>query len=400
MAEREKNGWAGIARFGGIGDNLMAASAAQVLKRQGYCVEVITGHDAAWQVFQHNPNIDKLSVKTKIDLPSGQLEWQKWFRGRSDEYDVFAHLSHSCEATLAFFPASTQFHWPAAVRRRLAGKNYLEFVHDIAGMPYEFGPLFYASEEERDGARETKKKIGPRCIAWCLSGSRIDKVHPHAPGIIARLLKELSVPVVMLGKPGKNFEDAKAIQAHVKRTNGTDEGLHLAISSVPPDAPPGYGHWPVRRTLAMVQECDLVIGPDTGVMWAVAFEPMPKIMLLSHASAENITKHWLNTTTLHADPLRVPCWPCHQLHDEPWTCTPNAEGNGAACITDIGVDKIVSTVRDVLCKESSSLIRQASKSSRKRKPSASSPLRSPVTTGSRMAAVNGSGDPSADVRNG
>jgi hypothetical protein len=35
---------------------------------------------------------------------------------------------------------------------------------------------------------------------------------------------------------------------------------------------------------------------------SAAFEAMPKIMLLSHASEENITKHWVNTTTLHADP--------------------------------------------------------------------------------------------------
>ena len=37
-----------------------------------------------------------------------------------------------------------------------------------------------------------------------------------------------------------------------------------------------------------------MIGPDTGLMWGVAMEAMPKIMLLSHASPENITKHWTN----------------------------------------------------------------------------------------------------------
>lgn len=344
---RPSNGWAAVARFGGIGDNLMAASAVGALKRKGLKVEVITSADCAWQVFQHNPNIDKLSIKTKSEMAPAGLEWQKWFRGRADEYDAFAHLSHSCEGLLAFFPASTQFQWPAHVRRKIANVNYLEIVHDIAGVDYNFGPLFYASEAERAQALETKTKVGPRCIAWILSGTRIDKIHPHAPGIIARILKEIGAPIVMMGKEGKNFDDAKAIQQHVERTNGSSAGLHIAISSHADERGNRAFDWPVRRGIAFAQACDMVIGPDTGFMWGVAFEQMPKLMLLSHASPENITKHWINTVTLHADQARVPCWPCHQLHDTPDTCTPNKENNGAACMTDISVDRVVETVRKI-----------------------------------------------------
>jgi hypothetical protein len=73
---------------------------------------------------------------------------------------------------------------------------------------------------------------------------------------------------------------------------------------------------------------------------------MPKIVMVSHASAENITKHWVNTTTLHADPNDVPCWPCHRLHDDPSTCVPNKEENGARCISYITVEKLVQTVAE------------------------------------------------------
>lgn len=343
---RPPNGWAGVARFGGIGDNLMAASACYALKRKGFKVEMITGMDGPWQVFEHNPNIDKLSLKTKSEFPADMLPWQKWFKGRSDEYDAFAHLSHSCEAALAFFPASTAFWWPAHVRRRLCNYNYLEMVHDIAGCGYEFGPLFYSSPSEHDRSLETKERVGKKAIAWCLAGSRLDKMHPYTPGIIARLIKEIKIPVVLLGRPGKNFEDAEKIREHVKKTNGSTDGLHIAISANPDEV--GNRDWPIRRTISFAQVCDLVIGPDTGVMWGVAFENVPKIMLLSHASPENITKHWLNTITLHADQKSVPCWPCHQLHDDPSTCTPNAENTGAACITSISVEKIVTETRRVL----------------------------------------------------
>jgi hypothetical protein len=67
-------------------------------------------------------------------------------------------------------------------------------------------------------------------------------------------------------------------------------------------------------------------------------------VMVSHASVENITKHWVNTTTLHADPNRVPCWPCHRLHDDPSTCVVNKEENGAACISDVSVENLVRTV--------------------------------------------------------
>lgn len=350
---RLPNGWAAVVRFGGIGDNLQAASAVGALKRKGYKVEMITSTDCCWQVFQHNPNIDKLTVKTKSEIPQlGSVPWQTWHKGRSEEYDVFANLHHSAESTLCFFPQMTQFYWPAHVRRALANKNYLEFIHDIAGCGYDFGPLYYASDFERTHAIETKAKVGERCIALCMSGSRNDKLHPRLPGIVSRLLSELDAPVVMLGD-SRNYQDAIAIQKFVHDTNGTTTGLHVAISNV--DGNYNQIDWPLRRSLAFVQQCDLVIGPDTGIMWAVAFEQMPKISLLGHASPENITKHWLNTVTLTANSGRVPCYPCHQLHGDeagvkngiPLTCTPNADNSGAACISDISVETIIQEAKEL-----------------------------------------------------
>ena len=342
MALSRISGWAGISRFGGIGDNLIAASPARALHSKGLKVEMITG-DPAWVVFENNPFIDKLSIKTKREIPDDMLGWQRWFAGRSDEYDTFANLSHSCESSLAFQTAQTQFWWPDHVRRRIADHNYLEFVHDICGAPHEFGSLFFPTDAELQNSLETKMKVGVRCLCWSISGTRLDKIHPYSSMIIARIIKELNVPVVLMGAPGKNFADAQSIEGHVRRQNGSTQGLHIAIS---PDA--DNPTWPIRRSLAFAQHCDVVVGPDTGLMWSVAFEPMPKVMLLSHASPENITKHWINTTTLHADQARVPCWPCHRLHDGPDTCVANRENNGAACMTDIGTEAIMDAVKVAL----------------------------------------------------
>jgi ADP-heptose:LPS heptosyltransferase len=339
------NRWAAIARFGGVGDNLIAGSPLAALKRMGYMTEVITG-EPNHSLYFHNPHIDKLSIKiTQRDLPQNDLPaWQKWFESRANEYDVFVHASHSCEGRHALFKTMTAFWWPVEARRKICAGSYLETIHDIAGVPYEFGPLFYSSEEERIYALIVKKRIGERFILWVLSGTRVDKVYPYASMAVARIIKEIGAPVVLMGGP-KEMEHsmATAIRDHVALANGSREGLHLAV---PEDIIGSPKCWPLRTCLAFAQVADLVVTPDTGTAWAVAFEPMPKIVMVSHASKENITKHWFNTTTLHADPDRVPCWPCHRLHDDPSTCVENKEKNGAACISDISVERLVQTVAE------------------------------------------------------
>lgn len=338
------NRWAAIARFGGIGDNLIAGSPLKALKRLGYMTEVIAG-DPNHVVYYHNPYVDKLSIKvTQRDLPQNDLPgWQKWFESRAHEYDVFIHASHSCEGRHALFKTMTAFWWSPEARRKLCAGSYLETVHDIAGVPYEFGPLFFASEEEQANALETKRKIGERFILWVLSGTRVDKVYPYSTMAIARMIKEIGAPVVLMGGPHeKEHSMAVAIRDHVALTNGSREGLHLAV----PASEGGDMCWPLRTSLAFALCADLVVTPDTGTAWAVAMEPMPKIVMVSHASSENITKHWRNAITLHADPDRVPCWPCHRLHDDPSTCVENKEKNGAACISDISVERLVQTVAE------------------------------------------------------
>ena len=341
---KDASRWAGIYRGGGIGDNLIASSVLPGLKKKYGNVEVITSR-TCHVVFENNPYIDKLSVRDAGDPPGADARvWQEWFHSRAKDYKFFANLSHSCETLGAFFKAQTYFWWNQNMRRKMAGRSYLELVHDICEIPYdEINPNFYPTAKEHAHARKTKAKVGPKVIGWVLSGSRLDKIHPHADVAVVRLLKELKLPIIMFGSSPRDFELAKLILKAVEKHDGSHKGLHLALS---PD--PAKPTWPIRRALTQIQHCDLVIGPDTGLMWAVAMHDMPKVMMVSHASAENITKHWKNATTLQADPKRVPCHPCHRLHDDSSTCVPNADNTGAACMTDISVDEIVSTVKKLL----------------------------------------------------
>ena len=344
----DSKAWAGLARMGGVGDNLIAASVCKPLKDLGYLVEVIS-QDPCASLFENNPHIDKLSVYQKDDWPQDQMQWQKWFAARGKEYDRFANLSHSIEVLHAVFPHMTAFWWPQEFRRQMLGGSYLESTHALLGLtaPYTFGRLFWPTDEETERALEVKAKLQADrpVVGWCCNGTRIDKVYPQAPQTIGRLIKELGVQVVLLGRgPGHaDYTLAKQTEEMVRQQNGDTNGLgHIDGSK-----------WSLRTSLAFCQLCDLMIGPDTGPMWAVAMEPTPKIMLHGHASVENITKHWVNTVSLHADPVKVRCFSCHRLHDDASTCVLNEFQNGAACISSISADLLVTAAKAALGCQSS-----------------------------------------------
>lgn len=341
-------GWVGVARFGGVGDNLVASSVLRPLKRMGYMIEVLTSPMAS-VVFLNNPFVDKLTVKQDGDIPGGEIGTQ-WFVTRSKEYDQFFHLSYSMEVRHALQQQQTAFWWPAEYRRKLCAGSYLETVHDICNVPHDFGPLFFPTEEEQLRAVKTRdEQIGGNYVSWVLSGSRIDKTHPYSALAIARIITELKMPVVMFGIGGKQFEYASQTKDHVVRQNGSEKGLHLALSPDIAD-PGGLQSWGVRRSITQSNLGSVVVTPDTGLAWAAAMEQTPKVVMVSHASDENITKHWVNTITLHADPNRVPCWPCHRLHNDLTTCTPAKDlGISAACMADISVDQIMTAVEKSLC---------------------------------------------------
>jgi ADP-heptose:LPS heptosyltransferase len=356
-AERDKP-WCGIARFGGIGDNLMAASVLPMLA-QRFRVDVMTNHEYG-VVFDNNPWASKITKVRNEDIPhDGMSNWQDWFAKRAREYEHFWNVSHTCENLLALHSSQTAFYWPNGWRRKHCGKSYIEAIADVVDVPYQFGnPLFYPTDEELEKAAETKKKVGEKVIGWCVAGSRLDKYHPLSPIIIGRILREIGLPVIMFGASQREMEVVKATMEHVERANGSIAGLHEARTTY--DAgdkgvlladdriPEKRTDWPIRRSLTQIMTCDLIIGPDTGLMWASAFERVPKIVLLSHASQENITKYWPQTVSLHADQKRVDCWPCHLLHDTVEFCRSNKNHDGAACISDLSAEMILDAIRTLL----------------------------------------------------
>lgn len=346
-------GCAAVCRMGGIGDNLVASSVLPALKQKFGRVEVITTKPFGI-VFENNPDVDRLIYKDDKDLPqSGADDWAMWFRLRSKEYDGFYHLSHSIEFRNACFPAQTDFDRPAAWRRKYCGNSYLEFTHDCCDVPYHpIGARYYPTDAEIARAKQDKSqklrngRDGP-VIGYICSGTRIDKRHPRAGFVVARLINELSATVVLFGSYNqRDHIIATEVETQVRQHNGTLDGLRICMSPTKEiDDAGGDNSWAIRRGLAQVRECDLLITPDTGPAWAASMCPFPKVLMVSHASANNISKHWVDTTTLQAEQKRVPCFPCHQLHTDASTCTPNFENDGPACVSDISVEAIVQAAK-------------------------------------------------------
>jgi heptosyltransferase-2 len=74
---------------------------------------------------------------------------------------------------------------------------------------------------------------------------------------------------------------------------------------------------------------DLVISVDSGVLHAAGCFDTPKIALLGNSSAENITKHFKNCTTIESDCM---CSPCFKTIFEIGECPIDKTTNATLCM--------------------------------------------------------------------
>lgn len=309
-----------VVRFGGFGDMIQAANILPALKREGFHVTVMTtpkGQD----ILAHDPHVDGWIIQDGDQVPNHELTdyWKVW----AAKFDRFVNLSESVEGTMLAMPGRINYGWPAALRRRVMWRNYLEFTADLAEVPYASEGRFYPTDIERKWAQEfywslrlkafgrepRPMEVVPQCfnILWCLAGSSVHKMYPHQDTVIARVLREIPEAVFTL------VGDA----ACVILEGGWEKHQRIQCAS---------GELSIRRTLTLAQQADCVVGPETGVLNAVAFEPMPKVLMLSHSSHENLSKHWVNTEAV-APPTA--CHPCHRMHYGRDFC-PEHEPTGAA----------------------------------------------------------------------
>lgn len=327
-----------VIRYGAFGDIIQTSSILPLLKNQGYnvCVNVT---EIGMDILKSNPYVDEFLVQKTGAIPENELD--EYWKHLSPLFDKVIQLSESIEASLLIVPDRTtklrdgtvslvpgdkRFEWDKDALHKECNVNYMERIHDIAEVPHIFKPKFFPLKHEKEWAKKFRKKIKKRhVILWSLSGSSVHKVYPWTDNVIAKvLLLRNDVCFVTVGDGL-----CKLLE------QGWEEEKRVITKS---------GEWSIRETLSFLDQCSLVIGPETGVLNAASTLPCHKIVMLSHSSKENLSKHWDNTSTLEPDYYDEYCFPCHKMHYGFNTCNRDSETGGAMCAANITPNDIYNKI--------------------------------------------------------
>lgn len=346
VAKKTKDGWSEnlwqrnpegkkrclVIRYGAIGDAIMASSVLPALKAQGYHVTV-NCKPATRDVLRHDPHIDEWLLQDTDFVPN--LSLGAYWMSLEERYDRIVNLCESVETTLLTCPGNLRHAYPDDVRRSLfGGVNYLDRTHEIAGVSdAPRRPRFYLTPAELSAAVKERDKGRP-AILWVVNGSADHKIYPHMSVVWAWLLERTPAHIWLTG----DANCGKAVQ----------DGATAALEKYGiKDHPRLYGmagKWSIREALTFARVADCVVGPETGVLNAVSHERNAKVLYLSHSSATNLTRDWVNTVTLEPDRAKAPCFPCHRLHYGAQFCPRDETTKGALCAASIEPEAVFEAI--------------------------------------------------------
>lgn len=277
-----------IFRCGGIGDIAYVANILPELKAQGYHITLYASFPNA-QCIEHDKYLDVIKVHIPSEVPYEKLFtfWEE----ESKKYDKWINLSESVEGQLLALPGRVNYYYDYETREKLLNKNYWKHTADIAGVPYNLNVKFYPTDKEIEWAK-SYDSYDKRIICWSLAGSQLHKVSPHVYDIVSNILDKFEdVEVILLGS-----EKDAALGEPLKH----ESRVHNMA-----------GVWSIRESLTFVQRnAALLISPESGIVTWMAFENLPKIVLLSHSNTNTLTKDWINTTSLQVNRQDLPCGGC------------------------------------------------------------------------------------------
>jgi ADP-heptose:LPS heptosyltransferase len=325
----------GIVRYGAYGDLIQASSVFKGFKDQGYHVTLHTsppGHE----VVSNDPNIDEIVLQDKDQVLNHELS-QFWAH-LATKYNKFVQLSECVEGSLLALPGRTPHGWSPLARHHYCDINYLENQHRMAGLAHKPQVRFYPTGAELDKAKKDRRTMGRFVVMWALAGSGVHKTWPYVDTVIANLmLSYQDVHIVLVG-------DAFCVLLEA----GWDKEKRVHCRSA---------RMTIRETLALLQEVDAVVGPETGVLNAASCLFIPKIVFLSHSTHENLTRDWTNVYPLSAESHsckgrgnnEAPA--CHQLHYDWSHCDRVTEGPAqgvATCQAEIKAESVIEILHKLI----------------------------------------------------
>lgn len=308
---------AAVIRYGAFGDAIQASSILPGLKEQGFHVTFYC-NPRTQEVLKHDPNIDEFYIQDTDQVPNHLLP--DFWNHEKAKFERWVNLSESVEGNLLALPGRANHKWPINLRRKAMDTNYFEFTHDLAEVPMPPHPKFFPTEDEKAWAKKERARIGgDMLIMYSLAGSSVHKVWPWQDQLFARIL--LEHPQARIVTVGDEMSQMLEI--------GWEKEPRVVCKS---------GKYTIRQSMALLGQCDMVIGPETGMLNAAAHMSMAKIVLLSHSSANNLTKYWINTATI--EPGATHCYPCHRMHYSFDHCHRGEQTGTALCQENISIDSV------------------------------------------------------------
>ncbi len=307
-----------VLRWGAWGDLIQASILFPVLKEKGYHLTVNTTK-RGFEVIKNDPHVDAFVMYEDDTVEHKDLEeyWDNLAKG----FDKFINLSGSVEGSLLKAEGKPDFNLHKLERHMLCNKNYFDNQFVKAGYPEITGrnpKMHYSPLEHQLARKERKKHKGNFLILWAQSGSSMHKSYPYTEYVLMKLLDRYNdVSVIFTGDTVCQILFDRSIFQKM----GVSKRVHNKC-----------GHWPIRKSLIMTEHCDLVVGPETGVLNAAGGLDVPKVLFLSHSTHENLSKHWKNVTPLWSE---VHCYPCHQLHYTLNSCSLDAELGTPICMSKL-----------------------------------------------------------------
>ena len=297
----------GLVRLGAYGDALWITTVLPALRKQYDHITLYTQPQGEVSL-RHDPNIDRMVVQpTEIfGSDAAQLQALYWLHCERKHHH-FINLVGCVERHLLPHPSDPNFYMPFEQRGRLMNRNYFEAVAEWAGVEFDSKTVrvkFTPSAEEMAWAAERRAKTPGSFVMISPSGSSMSKYWPHAQEAMT-MLAEAGIGGVLVGDlRGKTYE-APAGWEVIGQT------LDL------------------RKVYTLAALADVVIGTESAVLNSVAHEAPLKIALLSHSTAQNLTRDW--STTIALEPEGLACYPCHRIHQDWKFCSLVEETGASAC---------------------------------------------------------------------
>lgn len=300
----------------------MVTPLLRALKEDGYHVTVnVTrrGRD----IIKYDPNIDKIVEYKDDSIADDKIPeyWAELAKG----FDKFINLSGSIEEGLLAREGTADYSLRHTERHEKFNHNYYDRTLELGGYGHikgQNGELYFSKEEEDEAKAFRGRMKGKFMILWALSGSSFHKVYPYAEYVARAFLDKHKDAMVMT----------------------VGDTLCELLEWQHPQTYKYSGKWGIRKSLIMAKYADMVIGPETGVLAAAGCFDTPKVIMLSHASKENLTKYWTNCMALSAP---VGCQPCHQIHYTLESC-PLVDGiKSPVCMAEIKPAAVLYTMETV-----------------------------------------------------